>query len=170
MRTGLPRELPINRVGDYFSRPSAEWWPAKPTPTYGGKNEGRLTSAMKLLYPDDKVPVPTFLSGDERAAGLKNGGRLSSMEDAPSFMGRAGSRLGSRPSRRPPGARGSSPCRPGGTVRLRLSEHVRLVEKSVPDASPEIPEKHVGSQNKVLVCLSIGTACRLMNSGQAVPP
>jgi hypothetical protein len=43
---------------------------------------------MKLLYPDDKVPVPTFLSGDERAAGLNEWRALSSMEDAPSFMGR----------------------------------------------------------------------------------
>ena len=88
MRTGLPRELPINRVGDYSSRPSAEWWPAKPAPTYGGKNDGELTSCLKLLYPDGKVPVPTFLTVDERAAGAKEWQQISSLEDAPSFMGR----------------------------------------------------------------------------------
>jgi tetratricopeptide (TPR) repeat protein len=86
MRTGLPREIPINRVGNYYR--NAEWWCAKPSPMYGGKNEGRLTSALKLLYPDDKVPVPTFLSGDERAAGLKEWQTLSSLEDAPDLMGR----------------------------------------------------------------------------------
>ncbi len=89
MRTGLPRELPINRVGYYFSRPSAEWWPTKPAPTYGGKNDGELTSCLKLFYPDGKVPVPTFLTVDERAAGAKEWQEISSLEDAPSFMGRA---------------------------------------------------------------------------------
>ena len=88
IRTGLPREVPINRVGDYGYRTFAQWWPAKPVPTYGGKNDGELTSCLKLLYPDGKVPVPAFLTAEERAAGAKEWQAISSVEDAPSFMGR----------------------------------------------------------------------------------
>jgi tetratricopeptide (TPR) repeat protein len=90
---GLPRQVPIDQVGilpDY-----GRWWCARPSPEYGGDDARTLQiraailgSPLLLLHPDGKVPVPAFLSPDEKRAASEEWRTLSSLDSAPNFLSR----------------------------------------------------------------------------------
>jgi hypothetical protein len=90
---GLPREVPINEVGqlqDY-----GRWWCAQPKPEYVidwgrrlQERAGVIGMPLGLLYPDGKVTAPAFLSGDDKQAAAREWQALSTLDNAPNFMGR----------------------------------------------------------------------------------